>query len=345
MDTAAAETADSSNHGSPAAAIIVSSMGTMAQSTESIAEAIQTSTAQSPASQTYITMTSTQPTTGDASAATLMQPPMTLPFVMPGYQMLLPTQALLQQQAAQNQPGSPAQQATGSPAGTPGSAESTPRSGTPQQQTALAATYQQQPQLTQDSHAKSDTTVSDYSDKVSQSPARQGSVGSGGSPAPPTPGSLGSPLPGMMPDGVTQVSLPLQVPIQYSYSAPAVEQAQAVQAKKTLTLTKEQQEKNLQTLKPPKKPLTPYMRFSKAVSFSFKYFLNMSYSCYLLCDNVSKDLCYVLSSNCFLMFLALLIHIWGFLWPWKMKFSWKFVTCILFFPVAYVMCKVDGVHD
>ena len=117
------------------------------------------------------------------------------------------------------------------------------------------------------------------------SPATQGS---GGSPAPPTPGSnsLGSPPPHMMMDGQRS-----DTPAQHNMAAaqPAGPTQQEMEA-----LAKSEAIKNL---KPPKKPLTPYMRFSKSVSSHNAKMLKFDDSSHLfrlLCHlaAASKQTCY-----------------------------------------------------
>jgi len=164
------------------------------------------------------------------SGHNMMQPPSSVPLMVPPYQMILPTQALVDQHTLLQQ-----QQENNSRAGTPGS----PAVGGGSRSSTPANVYQQHILQMSDAQGKQEH-------EVAHSPARQGSVGSGGSPAPNTPGSLGSPLP----QG-------LQLPLQ----------AGQIPMNIQMVTTPESSEEKLDIskLKPPKKPLTPYMRFSKSI--------------------------------------------------------------------------------
>jgi hypothetical protein len=179
----------------------------------------------------------------------IMQPPVSMPLMVPPYQMILPTQGLVDQQGLQTD--------SNSRAGTPGS----PAVGGGGSRSATPATMYQQVLQVSDAQKSESEAVS--------SPARQGSVGSGGSPAPPTPGSLGSPLPQMMvesmppPQGIQLPLQPGQLPVNIQMGIGLTPQATVVDS------VKEEEKIDINKLKPPKKPLTPYMRFSKSVSICF----------------------------------------------------------------------------
>ena len=178
----------------------------------------------------------------------MMQPPGSIPFMVPSYQRILPTQGLVDQQGLQQTDSNSRATTPGSPAvGGSGSRSATP-----------ATVYQQQIlQVTDAQKTECDAVPS---------PVRQGSVGSGGSPAPPTPGSLGSPLPQMMVEGMLPqqgIQLPLQpgqLPMNIQVGIGLTPQPAVVES------VKEEEKIDISKLKPPKKPLTPYMRFSKSVS-------------------------------------------------------------------------------
>jgi hypothetical protein len=193
----------------------------------------------------------------------IMQPPMSVPLMMPSYQMMVLPQAVSQTQMTAA--GSPSLQ-HGSPAGQDSSRSGTPASQptmvfsqglTPEQQVEQAqllqamatAQLQQQQQQQQDNGS------------VAQSPAPQGSAGSQGSPAPPTPGSMGSPMPPVMGDGIQQVS---GLPIQIAPGLPV--NMLGFQPQPVEVVPETVKNEKIADMKPPKKPLTPYMRFSKSVS-------------------------------------------------------------------------------
>ena len=146
------------------------------------------------------------------------------------------------------------------------------------------------------------------------SPAPQGSAES----QPATPGSIGSPAPQMqMADGtiVTAPTAAMQVPlIQYQHNmmgqavqgqlpsgyiqAPAQLQAQVPvqqQHQQQPAAPKTEQDMAIKNLKPPKKPLTPYMRFSKSVSgdclASWSQYAHLSVCMICAATNTSKRMC------------------------------------------------------
>ncbi|KAK2168137.1 hypothetical protein LSH36_20g10015 [Paralvinella palmiformis] len=194
------------------------------------------------------------PSSGDQGGNTqlLMQPPVSMPLMVPPYQMILPTQGLVDQQGLMkndnnsraNTPSSPAVTSSGS------------RSATP-------ATIYQQQQVLQVSDAQNKTDAGE----VAASPARQGSTCSGGSPAPHTPGSLGSPMPQMVADGMN-AHAGLHIPLQAGQIPMNLQVGLGLNPQTTVAQTPPPQEEkvDISKLKPPKKPLTPYMRFSKSVS-------------------------------------------------------------------------------
>ena len=192
----------------------------------------------------------------------LMQPPVSMPLMVPPYQMILPTQGLVDQQglikndhnSRANTPSSPAVTSSGS------------RSATP------ASIYQQQ-QVLQVSDAQSKTD----SMEVAASPQRQGSTCSGGSPAPPTPSSLGSPLPQMVADGMTtHAQQGLHIALQAGQIPMNLQVGIGLNPQTTVAQTPPPHEEkvDISKLKPPKKPLTPYMRFSKSVSTEHHLYTN-----------------------------------------------------------------------
>lgn len=206
----------------------------------------------------------------------LMQPPMSVPLMMSPYQMMVLPQAMAQmgnasspsmQQSAQ---GSPAAQGDSSRSGTPQISAGQPMTvfsqGLPISQAQAAEHQAQLLQAVAASHLHQQQSQDNGPASVSQSPAPQ-SADSQGSPAPPTPGSMGSPMPPVMGDALPQVSgLPIQIaPGQVGLPVGMAGlgfQPQVVEAQPETP----KEEKQLD-LKPPKKPLTPYMRFSKSVSY------------------------------------------------------------------------------